>query len=76
MNIRPYPDDEYNTLPHVILTSDDEWNPTILDYSTDEMMLEIMIGMMKFQIFTLDIMIRYLIALDNISIDMASTVLI
>ena len=36
MNIRPYTDDEWNTLPHVILTSYDEWNPTILDYSIND----------------------------------------
>ena len=36
MNIRPYADDEYDTLPYVILTSDDEWDPAILDYSIDD----------------------------------------
>ena len=28
--------DEWKILPHVILTSDDEWDPTILDYSIDD----------------------------------------
>ena len=36
MNIYPQTDDEWNTLPHAILTSDDEWYPTILDYSIDD----------------------------------------
>ena len=31
MNIRPYIDDEWDTIPNVILTTDDEWDPTILD---------------------------------------------
>ena len=33
MSIYPYTDDEQNTRPHVILTSYDEQDPTILDYS-------------------------------------------
>ena len=33
MNILPYTDDEWNTLPHIILTSDDKWDSTILDNS-------------------------------------------
>ena len=36
MNIRPYTDDEWSTLPQVILKSDDEWDPTILDYSIND----------------------------------------
>ena len=36
MNIRPYTDNEWNTLPHVILTSDDECDPTILDHHIDD----------------------------------------
>ena len=36
MNIRPYTNDERNTLPHVILISDDEWDSTILDYIIDD----------------------------------------
>ena len=36
MNIRPYTDDEWSTLPHVILTSDDKWDPTVLDHSIDD----------------------------------------
>ena len=31
MSMRPYTDDEWEQLPHVILTSDAEWDPTILD---------------------------------------------
>ena len=33
MNIRPWTDDEWNTLPHIILISYNEWDPTILDCS-------------------------------------------
>ena len=33
MNVRPYTDDELNTLPHVILASDDEWDPAIIGYN-------------------------------------------
>ena len=36
MNICPYTDDEWKTLPHSILTSDDEWDSSILDYSIDD----------------------------------------
>ena len=36
MNIRPYTDDKWNKLAHGILTPDDEWNPTILDYTIDD----------------------------------------
>ena len=31
VTIRPFTDDEWNTLPHVIWTSDVEWDPSILD---------------------------------------------
>ena len=36
MDIRPYTNDEQNNLPYVILASDNEWDPTILDYSIDD----------------------------------------
>jgi hypothetical protein len=37
MQLRPYTDDEWKTLPHVFLTSDNEWDPSILDSSiTDD----------------------------------------
>ena len=31
LNIRPYTDHEFDTLPHVIMTSDNDWDPSILD---------------------------------------------
>ncbi len=31
MSIRPYTDKEWETLPHVILTADGDWDPSILD---------------------------------------------
>ena len=31
VNLRPYTDKEWRTLPHVILTSDFTWDPTILN---------------------------------------------
>jgi hypothetical protein len=33
LNIRPYTDQEFNTLPHVILTSELEWDPSTLDHT-------------------------------------------
>ena len=32
LNIRPYTDHEWDTLPHVILTSELEWDPSVLDH--------------------------------------------
>jgi hypothetical protein len=31
LNIRPYSDHEFDTLRHVIMTSDDDWDPSVLD---------------------------------------------
>ena len=31
--IRPFPNAEWNTLPHIILTSDMEWDPSFLDHN-------------------------------------------
>jgi hypothetical protein len=37
LDIRPHTDHEYETLPHVFLTSEAEWDPTVLDHEfTDE----------------------------------------
>lgn len=36
MSIRPYTDSEWETLPHVILTTDVEWDPAILDYEQED----------------------------------------
>jgi hypothetical protein len=33
---RPYTDDEYDKHPHVFLTSDNNWNPSVLDYDGDD----------------------------------------
>ena len=33
ISIRPYTDKEWETLPHVIWTSDEEWDPTVLDHT-------------------------------------------
>jgi hypothetical protein len=32
LNIRPYTDQEYDTLLHVILTSELQWHPSVLDH--------------------------------------------
>jgi hypothetical protein len=32
IHIRPYTDEEWTWLPHVILTSDVDWDPTVLDH--------------------------------------------
>jgi hypothetical protein len=34
--MRPYTDVEYESLPHVILTSDIDWNPRVLDFDIDD----------------------------------------
>jgi hypothetical protein len=36
LNIRPYTDQEFETLPHVILTSELEWDPSVLDHEFKE----------------------------------------
>ena len=36
MQLRPYTDDEWGKLPTVIMTSGDDWDPSILDYSFSE----------------------------------------
>ena len=36
MYLRPYSDKEWNTLPHVILTSEVEWDPSVLDLDIDD----------------------------------------
>ena len=33
LDIRPYTDEEFDQLPHVVLTSDAEWDPRVLDYA-------------------------------------------
>ena len=32
LKIRPYTDDEWETLPHVVWTADEEWDPTVLNH--------------------------------------------
>jgi hypothetical protein len=34
--MHPYTDDEWDLLPHVILTSDLDWDPTVLDHTLDD----------------------------------------
>ena len=34
--MRPYTDHEWETLPHVVLTSDVNWDPTVLDNITSD----------------------------------------
>ncbi|MGL4350912.1 MAG: hypothetical protein ACRCT2_10180, partial [Plesiomonas shigelloides] len=36
LDIRPYTDSEFDTLPHVIMTSDDDWDPSVLDCGPDD----------------------------------------
>ena len=36
MTIRPYTDQEWELLPHVIMSADTDWDPSILDYEQDE----------------------------------------
>ena len=35
LDIRPHTDQEYDTLPHVFLTSKLEWDPTVFDHAFD-----------------------------------------
>jgi hypothetical protein len=35
LDMRPYTDDEWKTLPHVIFTSDVDWDPRILDFDVE-----------------------------------------
>jgi hypothetical protein len=35
LGMRPYMDVEYESPPHVILTSDVDWNPRVLDFNID-----------------------------------------
>jgi hypothetical protein len=35
LDMRPYTDDEFNTLPHVVFTSDVDWDPRILDFDVE-----------------------------------------
>jgi hypothetical protein len=36
VNMRPYTDDEWDTLPHVIWSRDNDWDPTVLGHHLDE----------------------------------------
>jgi hypothetical protein len=36
LGMRPYTDDEYESLSHVILTSDVDWDPRVLDFDIDD----------------------------------------
>jgi hypothetical protein len=36
LGMRPYTDVEYESLPHVILTSDVDWDPQVLDFDIDD----------------------------------------
>ena len=36
MTLRPYTDDEWNDLPHVVLTGDTDWDPSVLDNEIDD----------------------------------------
>jgi hypothetical protein len=36
LGMRPYTDSEYESLPHVILTSDVDWDPGVLNFDIDD----------------------------------------
>ena len=36
MTIRPYTDAEWKRLPHIILTADTDWDPSILDFEQED----------------------------------------
>ena len=35
-NVDPHTDQEWEDLPHVVLTSDAEWDPSVLDHELDD----------------------------------------
>ena len=37
MDMRPYTDDEWDNLPHIILTADTDWSPSVLDHDHGDM---------------------------------------
>jgi len=36
LTMRPFTDEEWENLPHLIMTSEEEWDPTMLDFELDE----------------------------------------
>jgi hypothetical protein len=36
ITIRPYTNEEWETLPHVVWTGDTDWDPTVLDHTLDD----------------------------------------
>ena len=32
ISLRPFTDEEWTTLPHIVLTSDADWDPSVLDH--------------------------------------------
>ena len=36
IKMQPYTDQEWEVLPHVVLTSDDTWDPAVLDHDMDQ----------------------------------------
>ena len=36
MTIRPYTDTEWDSLPHVILTADTDWDPSVIDHEMED----------------------------------------
>lgn len=38
LQIRPYTDHEFSTLPHVVMTSDQDWDPSVLDGCADDVL--------------------------------------
>ena len=34
--MQPYTDEEWDTLPHVVWTSDENWDPSVLDHTLDD----------------------------------------
>jgi len=36
LSMRPQTDKEFDTLPHVVLTQDSTWDPTVLDFDIED----------------------------------------
>lgn len=36
MEIRPFTDQEWDTFPHVFLTGESDWDPSVLDHKPEE----------------------------------------
>ena len=41
VKMRPYTDEEWDTLPHFLLTEDKDWDPSVLDHAVTKLIKEV-----------------------------------